>query len=298
MKTQDMLRQFINIVALSVVVAFNAISQALPLNGQTSADIANRYPDMLYFPANFAFSIWGVIYTFLAAFVIYQALPAQRENPLIRRIGYLFALSSVFNIAWLTAFHYDQYVLSMGAMILLLLTLLTLYVRVGIGVTAVKPIEKWTVHIPFSLYLGWITAATITNAGYVLTDLGWDGFGISNEVWAVIMLAVTGVLASAMVIGRRDLAYGLVIVWAVAAIAVRHSEVQMVFVTAVAVAAIVAAIILIRAFTMLRQGPSSNRCCWRTPLAHQRLQLRRRQPDQPSRPQWDASCSKLSGDLS
>ena len=93
------LRQLANILALSVVIAFNSISQALPLNGQTSAQIANRYPDMLYFPANYAFSIWGIIYAFLTAFAIYQALPSQRNNPIFDKIGYLFVASSVFNIA-------------------------------------------------------------------------------------------------------------------------------------------------------------------------------------------------------
>lgn len=252
------LRQLANILALSVVIAFNSISQALPLNGQTSAQIANRYPDMLYFPANYAFSIWGIIYAFLTAFAIYQALPSQRNNPIFERIGYLFVASSVFNIAWLTCFHFNSFPLSMVMMVLLLVTLITIYLRLEIGVKPVSRAVKWFVHVPFSIYLGWITAATITNASYVLVDAGWQGFGIAPQAWAVIMLAVTGVVAFALVFTRRDIAYGLVIVWAAGAIASRHSAIAPVQLAALAVCAVTGAIVLFVAYRFI----NANRLGW------------------------------------
>ncbi|MBK9122503.1 MAG: tryptophan-rich sensory protein [Chloroflexi bacterium] len=248
--------QLVNILALAAVVAFNFISQSLPLNGQTSAEIANRYSNMLYFPANYAFSIWGVIYTFLIIFGVYQALPSQRDNPAVQRIGYLFAASSVFNIAWLTCFHYNQFALSMVMMLLLLGTLLAIYIRLGIGVSEVSRVTKIAIHVPFSIYIGWITAATIANAGYLLVDAGWDGFGISSEVWAVIMLTVTGIVAAGMVWLRRDIAYGLVIVWAVSAIAVRHGAISSVAVAAVAVAGLTAVLVVLVALRMFGGGSS------------------------------------------
>lgn len=250
----DILRQFFNIVAVSATVAFNGISQAIPLNGQTSAEIANRYPNMLYFPANYAFGIWGVIYSFLIAFMVYQALPAQRENPMLRRIGPLVVLTAVFNIGWLTAFHYDQLLLGMALMVLLLVALLAIYIRLDIGGAPVSRREKWLVHVPFSLYLGWVTAATVTNAGYTLTAAGWDGFGLSNELWAVIMLTVTGGIAAFMVLGRRDIAYGAAIVWAVSAIAARHSDVQVVWIAALVVSGAVALMVLARLWITLNGG--------------------------------------------
>ncbi|MBK8134432.1 MAG: tryptophan-rich sensory protein [Chloroflexi bacterium] len=246
-------RQLANILALSAVIAFNAISQALPLNGQTSAMIANRYPDMLYFPANYAFSIWGIIYTFLTVFIVYQALPSQRENPVFKRIGYLFVVSSAFNIAWLTCFHFNAFPLSMVMMILLLGTLLTIYIRLGIGAEPVSRAVKWCVHIPFSLYIGWITAATITNAGYVLVDAGWNGFGVDAQTWAIIMLVVTGVVALGMVYFRRDIAYGAVIVWAVTAIASRHADVTAVQTVALGVSAITVAAVAIVAIRWMNE---------------------------------------------
>lgn len=239
-------RQILNVIALAATIAFNGLSQALPLNGQTSAEIANRYPNMLYFPANYAFSIWGVIYTALLFFVIYQALPSQREAETSRQIGYGFIASCLFNIGWLTAFHYNLFPLSMILMALLLLTLITLYIRLDIGGEPVTRRDKWLVHVPFSLYLAWITAATVTNASYVLTDAGWNGFGLSNDIWAIIMLTVTGGIAALMVLTRRDVAYGLGIVWAVTAIAARHSGTQLVLLAALTVSAAVAIMTLAR----------------------------------------------------
>ena len=163
----DKLRPIVNLVALLGVLAINFLAEAIPLNDLTSAQIANRYPDLLYFPANYAFSIWSVIYAFLIAFGIYQVLPAQRDNPHLQRIGWLFVVSCIFNAAWLISFHYLQFAFSMVMMVGLLATLITIYLRLRIGIEPVSRATKWLIHVPFSIYLGWITAATITNAAYV-----------------------------------------------------------------------------------------------------------------------------------
>lgn len=254
----DRMRPIVNFIALLVVLAVNFLAEALPLNGLTSAQIANRYPDLLYFPANYAFSIWSVIYAFLIAFGIYQVLPAQRNNPHLQRIGWLFVVSCVFNAAWLISFHYLQFAISMVMMIALLITLIVIYWRLGVGVEPVSRATKWLIHVPFSLYLGWITAATITNAAYVLTDAGWGGFGIEAQTWAIVMLAITGVLASYIVYTRRDIAYGLVIVWAVTSIAVRHADIASISLTSIIVSVAVA---LLVAYALWRYF-DSNRLGW------------------------------------
>lgn len=247
---RDTLRQIANVVILVVTVVFNTISQipSFDFGIGTNGEIANRYPDLYYFPANSAFSIWSVIYGFLIAFTIYQALPAQRENPHVRRIGYLFVLTGIFNVAWIACFQFEQFALSMVMMLLLLGTLIAIYLRLGIGRTAVSMRDKWLVHVPFSIYLGWITAATVTNASYVLRDANWDGFGIAPEVWAAVMLIVTGVIGLAMAIRHRDIAYVLVIAWATFWIASRHSGIQSVAVPALAVAGVMILAALFTAF--------------------------------------------------
>ena len=211
--TRDIVRQFINIVALVFVLMMNGISEAIPLNGQTSAEISNRLP-IFFVPANYVFSIWGVIYTLLIVFIVYQALPSQRENPYLRKIGYWFALTCVANGTWLVLFHYNLFALSMVAMIILLAALIIIYTRIGVGRGKVSNATRWCIHIPFSTYLGWITVATVANAAYVLYDAKWDGFGISGEVWAAIMLVVATIITLTIIVTRRDVAYTAVLLWA------------------------------------------------------------------------------------
>ena len=182
----------INIVALVFTLVINGISEAIPLNAQTSAQIANRLP-IFFVPANYVFGIWGIIYTLLIVFIVYQALPSQRENPYLRKIGYWFAVTCLANGIWLVLFHYNLFALSMVAMIILLVALIQIYTRIEVGRGAVSNATRWCIQIPFSTYLGWITVATVANAAYVLYDAKWNGFGISGEIWATIMLVVATV---------------------------------------------------------------------------------------------------------
>lgn len=245
---RDVVRQFVNIVALVFTLVINSLSQALPLNGQTSAEIANRLP-IFFVPANYVFSIWGVIYTLLIAFIVYQALPSQRENPYVRRIGYWFALTCLANGTWLVLFHYNQFALSMVAMVVLLAALLVIYTRIGIGKEAVSRGVHWCVHIPFSTYLGWITVATVANAAYVLYDAGWNGFGISGEVWAAVMLVVAAAITLTIIVTRRDVAYSMVLLWALVGIVVKQSDAPLVAGTAAAVAVVILLTLVWRLFS-------------------------------------------------
>ena len=241
---KDVVRQVINLLATVVTITINGLANALPINGQTTGEISDRF--RVYFvPAGYVFSIWGLIYLALIAFAVYQALPAQRENPHLRRIGYLFALSCVANSAWIFLWHYEFFELTLVAMFGLLLSLIAIYLRLDIGRVRVSTAEKWLVHIPFSIYLGWITVATIANVTAVLYYLNWDGWGISPEMWAVIMLVVGAGIASAVSISRGDVAYVLVIVWAFVGITVKQVNTLLVAITAGLMALIVALTLLV-----------------------------------------------------
>jgi benzodiazapine receptor len=155
------------------------------------------------------------------------------------KIGYWFAFSSLANIAWLFLWHYLQFSWTIFAMLALLVSLLVIYLRLGIGRTVVLPSERWMVQVPFSIYLGWISVATIANATQLLDYLKWNGWGIAPEVWAVILLAVATVLASAMSFRRGDIAYSLVIAWAFIGIALKHAATPLVSIAAWVATAVV-----------------------------------------------------------
>jgi hypothetical protein len=181
-----------------------------------------------------------VIYLALLGFTIYQALPSQRENPRLRRMGYLYALSCLANIAWLFLWHYEVFALTIVVMVALLLLLIAIYLILGIGRTSASAAETWLVRIPFSIYLGWITVATIANVTSLLDYLNWNGWGLGPEAWAMIMLVAGAAIASAVSVTRGDIAYVLVIIWAFAGIAVKHNATASVAATAWVMAAVVA----------------------------------------------------------
>ena len=241
---KDSVRQVANVVATIAVIVVNGLASALPLNGQGTGEISDRF-QVFFVPAGYVFSIWGLIYLALIGFSIFQALPAQRDNPRLRSIGYLYVLSCAANIAWIFLWHYEIFALTLVAMLALLILLIVIYLRVGIGAIQVSAAEKWLVQIPFSIYLGWITVATIANVTSLLDYLGWGGWGIAPEVWAVVMLVAGAIISSAVSITRGDIAYVLVIVWAFAGIAVKHSGTPLVSVTAGLMAVVVALTLLI-----------------------------------------------------
>jgi benzodiazapine receptor len=219
------LLQSVNVLAFAVTVIVNGLASSLALNGRTTAEVSDQYFTLVT-PAGYVFSIWGVLYTLLLFFVVFQALPSQREKPFLRQINVLFVLSGVFNVVWLFLWHYDQIVLSVALMFALLATLIAIYLRLGIGKTAVTVKERVFVHLPFSVYLGWITVASIANVASALVAIKWNGFGLASDTWAVLVIAVALLITLAVIATRKDVAYSLVIVWALVGIAVNQSAYQ------------------------------------------------------------------------
>ena len=234
---------FANVLAFVAMVVVNVLSNALPLNGRTAGEISDALPS--YFtPAAYTFSIWGLIYLGLLAFVVYQALPGQRDAPWQRRIGWLFVASSGANVAWLFAWHYGYYLASIALMLLLLATLIGVAIRLRLGKpqAPVSGVERLLVQAPFSLYLGWISVATIANIASVAANFGWEGWGISGPTWSALMMLVAVVVAGLFLFNRRNLAYAAVLVWAFFGIRAAYPDVPVIATTAVIAAALVLAL--------------------------------------------------------
>jgi hypothetical protein len=239
-------RQILVIIAVIAVIVVNILANALPLNGLNTGEISDRF-DVYFVPAGYVFSIWGLIYIGLIAFAVFQALPANRENPRLERASWLFILSCAANIAWIFCWHYEQFAWSVLAMLALLGLLIAVYLRLEIGLIKVPPAEKWCVQAPISVYLGWITVATIANITAFLYDIQWSGWGISPEVWTVIMLLAAAIIAALMALTRGDIAFLLVIIWAVTGIAIKQAATIAVSYPAWAVALFVAFLLVVAA---------------------------------------------------
>jgi len=234
-----------NAAAYLATVVTNTLANVAALGGRTTGEISDAYPTLVA-PSGYVFSIWGVIYVLLLAFVIFQALTRNRDKPFLRRVGGLFVLSCVANVSWLFLWHYLQIVLSTVVMFVLLGALIAIYLRLGIGKSDVALREKLLVHLPFSVYLGWITVASITNVAAALTAVGWDGWGLSSVIWTDLVIIVALIITLAVVVTRRDIGYGLVIIWALIGIVVKQIGEQSIVMTAGA-GVIVIAIALILA---------------------------------------------------
>ena len=232
------------IAAIVLMIVVNALANALPINGQNTGEISDRF-DVYFTPAGYVFSIWGLIYLGLIAYAVYQALPAQRENPRLRRIGWWVVIGSLANTAWIFLWHYEVFPLTLPVMLVLLLTLIVIYLSLGINRVKVSTAERLAVHVPFSIYLGWITVATVANITAFLVRIGWNRFGLSQELWMIIISLLAAVIGFAATVKRKDLAYGLVLVFAyIGILAKRLSAVGLVSGSGVITAVIVSLVIL------------------------------------------------------
>lgn len=245
-----LLRTSLNIVALAATLAVNWLANALPLNGRSTGQLSDQYP-ILTVPAGYAFAIWSLIYLGLIGFAVYQALPSQRENPRIARITPLFLLSCLANIGWIFTWHYQLLSVNILIMLVLLGSLIAIYLRLRADGDRISTGERWLVRLPFSLYMGWITVATIVNLTVVLYAAGWQDTGTFGAALAALLFFVAAAIATFIARRFNDSAYALVVVWALVAVAIKHAYVALVAATAWAMAAIVALVVV---YTLFRGG--------------------------------------------
>lgn len=252
-RSGNLFLQWLTLVAILGTFAVNVWSNFDPLYGQTIGDISNTlFTNVLIIPANYAFAIWGVIYLGLLGFGIYQLLPEQRQNPRLRSVRPLLILACLAQAIWVFCFLSRQFWLSVLVMLLILLPLIGCYIKLGVGKQSVGRAEKWLAQVPFGIYLGWISVATIVNVAIALYNQNWNGGG-SAVLWTVVMMVIAGILGGVLAFQRRELAYPLVIVWALIAIATRQSAIPLIVITAAILAIGLTALVLMKLVGQLKR---------------------------------------------
>jgi len=211
-----------NIAAFLLVLSVNWMANGIPLGGRSTGEISDLYPSP-FTPAGFTFAIWGIIYLSLSAFVIYQALPAQRNNLQLAGISSLFKFNCLANALWIFAWHYEYLLLSVLLMACILFSLVLIYRSLNIvGFDASWP-ERIALQLPFSLYTAWISVASIANISALQTDLGLDDAWLGFVPWTLLKLALAGAIAATVIQRRHDCAFALVIAWAAFGISIKQS---------------------------------------------------------------------------
>lgn len=219
-----------NILAFVLVLSVNILANIIPIGGQTTGDISSKYPS-LFTPAGYTFSIWSLIYLCLFCFVIFQALPSQRQNNEIASIQKIFVLNCLANSAWIFAWHFELILLSLIIMVVIFLTLIRIYRLVCIYNSDSKSTLSHHIFIklPFSLYTGWITVAILANISVVQSGYGWENSGLSAINWTLFKLALAGAIGSLILLIRKDFIYALVIAWAAFGISIKQMPEPAVF---------------------------------------------------------------------
>ncbi|MGN1400083.1 MAG: TspO/MBR family protein [Bacillus sp. (in: firmicutes)] len=237
-----MLLLFLNIITYLIMLIVNIFSNVLPLNGQTTNEISNKL-DVVITPAGYVFSIWSLIYVLLAIWLVRQ-FPASRRNlDMYRHSSFLFILSNLFNSAWLFLWHYEQFFASVIVMLLLLVSLIAIYKVIK------NNKHTWLDILPFSIYLGWVSVATIVNISYYLTYIDWDGFGISDTLWTLFMLVLAASLSLLFRYVENDWFYPLVTIWSLIGIGIKTLGGRSI----IAYAAWALAIVILVALPLLRK---------------------------------------------
>lgn len=220
----NMLIRIVTVVMFAAMVTVNALANILPINGVNTGQVSDSYPN-LFAPAGVTFSIWGLIYLLLAVYTVYQLIQLKSGKPeskteLLNKTGIYFSVSSAANIIWIFSWHNYLIPLTMLLMIVILICLIMIMREINKEQLSTK--EKFFIRLPFSVYFGWITVAAIANAATLLVDLGWNRFGISEQIWTVLIIIIGAIIAGITTVRNGDIAYGFVPVWAYIGIIIKH----------------------------------------------------------------------------
>ena len=217
----DVVRQTLNVVfavgqvLTTLLTALNGTSGAYADNTPT-----NTTPIV---PAGYVFSVWGLIYAGGLAYAIYQALPAQREQPLLRKIGWYTAVGYLGTSLWLITATHNWYWVTVGMFAIILVGILGALIGIIQYHLPFTRAERYLVVLPISVYAGWGSIAFVANISTALQASGVMHPLLPNAAWAIIMLVVTGMIATFVtIISRGNVSYALTVTWALIGIVVAN----------------------------------------------------------------------------
>jgi len=234
------------------MLSVNAMAVLLPLNNKSTKELSDAIPTY-FVPQGYVFSIWSLIYLALIGYAVYQLLPRTKDNLKLHSMAWLFVLNALANAGWIFLWHYEYVATSVLLMLVILGSLIGIYTLMGIGKEKVSKSEYWFTHFPFSLYLGWISVATIANIAAALHVHEWSGWGIAPQTWSVIMLVVATALTLTMLLRHRDYVFAGVIIWAVIGIGRNFSDETAILWTSLASIVIIVIAIVLRLIKDLRK---------------------------------------------
>jgi hypothetical protein len=231
--------KYINLVLFAGMIVMNYLANALPLNNKNTGEISDSFPN-LFVPAGITFAIWGIIYLLLIIYCVVQF--TGNNQAAISKISLAFGVSCILNALWIITWHYGKLPLSLLVIAGMLVSLI--YINI-----AVKDLPFGTIKAAFGVYLGWVCIATIANVTALLVNSNWTGFGASQEIWTIIMIAIGALLVSLTIYRINNPFIGLSVIWAFTGIIIkRQDDYRSIVITAFVAIVIVSAITILGFF--------------------------------------------------
>lgn len=220
-RPQNRAQAYVVVSGLVTTLAVNMLANILPLNGRTTGQVAQGFHE-LFRPAAYVFGVWGLIYAGLVLFAVFQLLPSQRGNSRLDTVRVPFLWSCVANVAWLFLWHYELFSATLGAMALLLGSLIVINQRLHWGEGTQSTGELLCVEAPFRVYLAWISVASLANLSIWVEAQRLMPTGLSPEVFAMALILIASLVSTLVALFKHDALYLAVVVWALIGIAVRN----------------------------------------------------------------------------
>jgi hypothetical protein len=206
-------------LAIIFNVFFNLFYGKLFPELQSMEEVSETYYSF-FTPAPYTFMIWSVIYIAFIAYGLYQLLSAQRDLEELNKLAWPMIIANILCSVWIVLFSSDRITESVGVIILVLICAIVLFLRAE----KYRAVHPWLL-VPFSLFFGWMSVATLANISTWLTAINRDG-SISLTTWTTIMMFIAFCAALIVSIRFKNIVYPLVIAWALTGIWVANAAVN------------------------------------------------------------------------
>lgn len=239
------------LAAIVFAIIWNFATNISPPTGVSIGELSNTvFAAVRIIPANYAFAIWGLIYTGLVAFGIYQLDSRRTDNISLQKTRPWLVLVSVLQCTWILLFLYQQMLLSTLVMLGILWGLVKCYLSLHSPTKNTRPLSTNWVPAVFSVYLGWISVATIVNIAATLYLWGWNGTPLSSDLWTVLLVAASVGLALVLSAIYADRVFGGTIVWSIVGIIFANLDSPLIGVASLAAIAILSVSLLPRSISL------------------------------------------------
>lgn len=253
----------LNLLAFSFHLIVSYLVQMNYFSVMDVGQVSARY-DTVFAPAGITFAIWGVIYLALFTFCFFHLYAAftksaiQPANLNTRNIGWYLIVNNLATGLWLVAWVNEYLFASVILILIQLVTLIFISIKADISNPDQPVSTKFFTHFPLSIYFAWICIATIANISAYLKSINWSGAGISESYWVIIMIGTATLISCYIIVVRRNIPFGLVVLWALYGIVLKRQQVNPIDFQIVITAAYAAFVLIVLALIIRIASGYSN----------------------------------------